>query len=122
MTGNDVGNFKKSTNYCGSKENKNDGFTGKRKSNHLETYLKTHNINFFYGWVVGLGISHTWKYNNATRWTKIMLIFTSVIAVYSHLMVLPDTSKLIEVFSLFGILIPVSVYVIYQHIECVSGL
>lgn len=100
--------YKKSASAANHKENDGEPSKNPPKPDHLETYMKIHYINFFYGWIVGLGICHTWKYNNATRWTKIMLIFGTVIAIYSHLVVLPDTSKLIEVFSLFGIIIPVS--------------
>ncbi|XP_037040732.1 odorant receptor 67d-like [Bradysia coprophila] len=78
----------------------------KPKSNHYEVFNKIYSINLFYGTVVGLSIESSWKYNNGTRWTKFMLIFGTGITIYSHLLVITEPTKLIEVFSLFGIIIP----------------
>lgn len=82
----------------------------KPRSDHFETYMKIHNLNSFYGIIVGLKISKTWKYNNATRWTKFMLIFGTATAIYSHLQVISEPTKLIEVFSLFAVIAPASIY------------
>lgn len=84
------------------------GARKKPKSNHYETYIKIHNLNLCFGLVVGLKATSTWKYNNATRWTKFMLIFGTVITIYSHLLVITQPTKLIEVFSLFSVIAPVS--------------
>lgn len=78
------------------------------KSNHYETYMKINSLNLLYGWMVGLKTDSMWKYNNATRWTKFMLIFGTTITVYSHLLIITKPTKLIQVFSLFGIIAPVS--------------
>nr|QGW45437.1 odorant receptor 64 [Bradysia odoriphaga] len=78
----------------------------KPKSNHYEVFNKINKINLLYGIVVGLSVENNWKYNNGTRWTKFMLIFGTGITVYSHFLVIAEPTKLIEVFSLFGIIIP----------------
>lgn len=75
---------------------------------HFEVCKKIHNLNLFYGSIVGLNADHNWRYNNITRWTKFMLILGTSIAVYSHLLVITEPTKLIEVFSLFSIIAPVS--------------
>lgn len=80
-------------------------------SDHYATHLKIHSLNSFYGAIVGLEMCKTWKYNNATRWTKCMLVLGTATAVYSLLLVITQPKKIIEVFSLFAVIAPVSIKV-----------
>ena len=103
----DIGN--KSTDKKPQRDSENEADNiRKPKSNHNEVFNKIYEINLFYGAIVGLRPDSNWKYNNLTRWTKFMLIFGTGITIYSHFLVITQPTKLIEVFSLFGIIIPVS--------------
>lgn len=78
-------------------------------SDHYATHWKIDRLNSFFGAIVGIELSKTWKYNIATRWTKFMLVIGTAVAVYSNLLVISEPTKLIQVFSLFAVIAPVSV-------------
>lgn len=84
------------------------------ESDHYNTFKRFNNLIMFLGAIVGLNMNAKWKYNNATRWTKYLLVFSTAIAIYSNLLVITQPLKLIQVFSLFGVIVPVSVYCLYK--------